>query len=78
MTASRSFGVFGMTAVSGEFAGRRDQINGRIQERHGIANEEAARQLKEFSAETATGTARTGNHQRSGSRPFAKPCFTWR
>jgi uncharacterized protein YjbJ (UPF0337 family) len=31
-----------------ELAGRRDQMSGRIQERCGIAKEEAARQLKEF------------------------------
>lgn len=31
-----------------EFAGRRDQLAGRIQERHGISNEEAARQLNDF------------------------------
>ena len=31
-----------------EFAGRRDQIAGRIQERYGISKEQAARQLKEF------------------------------
>jgi uncharacterized protein YjbJ (UPF0337 family) len=31
-----------------ESAGRRDQLAGRIQERYGIAKEEAARQLKDF------------------------------
>ena len=29
-------------------AGRRDQLLGRIQERHGIAKEEADRQVKDF------------------------------
>ncbi len=29
-------------------AGRRDQLLGRIQERHGMAREEAQRQVKEF------------------------------
>ncbi|KQT10275.1 CsbD family protein [Ramlibacter sp. Leaf400] len=29
-------------------AGRRDQLLGRIQERHGIAKEEANRQVKDF------------------------------
>jgi uncharacterized protein YjbJ (UPF0337 family) len=38
-----------LTADPGrEFAGRRDQIAGRIQERYGISKEEAARQLKDF------------------------------
>jgi uncharacterized protein YjbJ (UPF0337 family) len=31
-----------------EFAGRRDQLAGRIQERYGISKEQAARQLKDF------------------------------
>ena len=31
-----------------EFAGRRDQLAGRIQERNGISKEEAARQLRDF------------------------------
>ena len=31
-----------------EFAGRRDQLAGRIQERHGVAKEGADRQLKDF------------------------------
>ena len=31
-----------------EFAGRRDQLAGRTQERYGISKEEAARQLKDF------------------------------
>jgi uncharacterized protein YjbJ (UPF0337 family) len=29
-------------------AGRRDQLAGKIQERHGIAREEAERQIKDF------------------------------
>ncbi len=33
-----------------EIAGRRDQLVGNNQERYGIAKEEAARQLKEFTA----------------------------
>jgi uncharacterized protein YjbJ (UPF0337 family) len=31
-----------------EFAGRRDQLAGRIQERYGISKEEATHQLKDF------------------------------
>jgi uncharacterized protein YjbJ (UPF0337 family) len=31
-----------------EFAGRRDRLAGRIQERYGISKEEAARQLRDF------------------------------
>lgn len=31
-----------------EFAGKREQLAGRIQERYGISNEEADRQLKDF------------------------------
>lgn len=31
-----------------EFAGWRDQVDGRIQERYGIAKEQAAHQLKDF------------------------------
>ena len=31
-----------------KFAGRRDQLAGRIQERYGISKEAAARQLKDF------------------------------
>ncbi len=31
-----------------EFAGRRDQLKGRIQERYGISKEKAASQLKDF------------------------------
>jgi uncharacterized protein YjbJ (UPF0337 family) len=30
------------------FAGRRDQLKGRIQERYGISKEKAANQLKDF------------------------------
>ena len=33
-----------------EFAGRHDQLAGRMQERHGISTEESASQLKEFMA----------------------------
>jgi Uncharacterized protein conserved in bacteria len=29
-------------------AGRRDQLTGKIQERHGVARDEAERQLKDF------------------------------
>jgi len=31
-----------------QLAGRRDQLKGRIQERHGISTEKAANQLKDF------------------------------
>jgi uncharacterized protein YjbJ (UPF0337 family) len=40
-------------------AGRRDQLVGRIQERYGIAKEEAERQVEEFSRSYGTSEATT-------------------
>jgi uncharacterized protein YjbJ (UPF0337 family) len=51
-------------------AGRRDQLVGRIQERYGIAQDEAARQADEWSrtlTEEKTTTARTGSAGSAGS-----------
>ena len=43
-------------------AGRRDQLIGRIQERYGIARDEAERQMKEFEAAHATRTTAGHTH----------------
>ena len=48
-------------------AGRRDQLLGRIQQRHGIAKDEAERQVRAFE-ETQPGF-RFDDHRRPGDKP---------